>query len=174
MKRSLTVPLLSAILLMLFGSWTVAHAQPVDFAFFDGTNPAEEFQPDGGAECIVSGAATLHASVTSDASSPPAGGFVRLTYQDNDWVQFPIEPKQTLQLTQAIGRTSGIDRRVRLSARDVGFQQGAAAPKLVGSLSAISLSTGGTVECRSCKFNDPGGNQNPPDVANQLDCHNNP
>ena len=160
MKRSLAIAVRSTVLLMLFGSWTVARATPVDFAFFDGTNPATEAPPFGGAECIVSGAATLHASVTAHSSGPD--GFVRLTYQDGDFVQFPIASNGTLQLTQAIGGTFGVDRRIRLS--NGGDSAGA---RLVGSLSAISLSTFGTVTCISCKFDDPAGDQGP-----QIDCHN--
>lgn len=179
MKRTLAVSLLGAISLMLLGSWTVARAQSnvgdsrVDFTFFDGTNPApdSEGQPDGGAECTVSGPATLHTSVTNHVSGND--GYVRFTYQDGDWVQFPIKSDQTLQFNQAIGNRSTADKKVRLSARDVSSNQGALAPKLVGIMSAISQ-FGHAVECRSCKANDPAGDQNPPTVLNQLDCHNAP
>ena len=178
MKKSLAIALSSAALLMVFGSWTVvARAQDsrVDFTFFDGTNPNPDSEgpPDGGAECQVQGPATLHASFYNHSSGQ--SGKARLTYQDGDIIDFPIEPGQTLQLTQAIGNRVGADRKVRLSARDANGQPTTAAtgPKLVGSMSAISQ-FGHTVECRSCKANDPAGDQNPPAVLNTSDCHNAP
>jgi hypothetical protein len=159
MKRWLAVTLLSAGLLIPFGFWTVASAdddgsQKTDFAFFDGTNPATEAPPMGGAECSVKGPATLHASVSAHSSGPD--GFVRLTYQDGDWVQFPIKSDGVLQLTQAIGGTPGVSRRVRLSNSNA--DPGA---RLVGSLSVI----GKKPSCQSCSFDDGGGG---------AGCQNNP
>lgn len=158
MKKWLVV----LLLVVPFGLGTVASADDdngngnrTDFAFFDGTNPATEAPPFGGAECTVKGPATLHASVTAHSSGP--SGFVRLTYQDNDWVQFPIASNGSLQLTQAIGGTKNVSRRVRLS--NGGDAAGA---RLVGSLSAIGSEK---VSCRSCNFDDAGGTP---------DCVNNP
>ena len=167
MKRWLAVALLSAGLLVLSGPWTVASADDdddndndhnnnkTDFAFFDGTNPLTEAPPFGGAECKVRGPATLHASVTAHLSGP--GGFVRLTYQDNDFVQFPIASGGVLQLTQAIGGTPGVSRRVRLS--NGGDALG---PRLVGSLSVIGSKK---VSCQSCLGTDGAGSPG---------CENNP
>jgi len=111
-----------------------------DFAFFDGSNPAN--QPNEGAECTVKGPATLHASVTASGSN----GVVRLTYQDNDFVQFPIAANGVLQLTQAIGGTPGVSRRVRLSDDGTGAN-------LVGALSVI----GKGASCVTCSGTDVGG-----------------
>src|SRR2546422_5888088 len=109
------VALLSAGLLALFGPWSVesgdAEDNKTDFAFFDGTNPATG-PPFGGSECAVKGPATLHASVTADSSGP--SGFVRLTYQDNDFVQFPIASNGVLQLAQAIGGAKRVSSRGRV------------------------------------------------------------
>jgi hypothetical protein len=169
------VALLSAGLLVLFGPWTVASAhgdegsrgdegargdnddngKKTDFAFFDGTNPVGEAPAFGGAECTVNGPATLHASVTAHASGP--SGFVRLTYEDNDFVQFPIASNGVLQLTQAIGGTPDVSTRVRLS--NGGDLLGA---KLVGALSAIGSQN---VFCRSCLALDTAGG---------AGCQNNP
>jgi len=152
------VALLSAGLLALFGPWSVGSADAednkTDFAFFDGTNPATG-PPFGGAECAVKGPATLHASVTADSSGP--SGFVRLTYQDNDFVQFPIASNGVLQLTQAIGGTKGASGRVRLS--NGGDPAGA---RLVGSLSVIGSEN---ASCQTCNFDDGAGDPG---------CRNNP
>lgn len=93
----------------------------------------------------MKGPATLHASVTAHSS----GGFVRLTYEDNDFVQFPIALNGVLQLTQAIGGTKDVSRRVRLS--NGGDAAGA---RLVGSLSVISNKR---VSCQTCLGADAAG-----------------
>ncbi len=148
MKRSLAV----AFLLMLpFGVWTVAIAdddddRKSDFALFDGTNPATEAPPDGGAECTVRGAATFYVAVTNHASGND--GFVRATFQDGDFVQYPIKKDTSFSFSQSIGGTKGVDTRIRIS--NGGDKDGA---RLVGWVSAL----GKKVSCRSCNFNDPAG-----------------
>ena len=96
-----------------------------DFAIFDGTNPAN--QGDGGVAnpdpVGVAGAIcgtrlrgqpfTFHLSVTNHVSG--TAGFVRITYADGDFVQFPINPDATLQITQAAGSRSGNDQAIRVS-----------------------------------------------------------
>ena len=128
-----------------------------DFALFDGTNPAGEAPPFGGAECSVVEPGTLYVTVSSHSSSPPAGGFVRFTFRDGDWVQYPIKPDQTIQLSQSIGGTPGVDDRIRIS--NGGNPAGA---RLVGWASVIS---DGQPTCISCKAADGAG---PPG------CQNNP
>ncbi len=86
--------LTSLALVVSFGLLTVASADDDDddddkgrgnknnkssFALFDGTNPATEAPPNGGAECTVKGPATLYASVTAHSSGP--AGFVRVTFK---------------------------------------------------------------------------------------------
>ncbi|MGH2406382.1 MAG: hypothetical protein ACRDGN_18260 [bacterium] len=124
--------LLAVGLVLLLGSFTIASAGS-DFTFFDGTNPTSEAPPFGGAECALGGtvpAGTLHATVSAHSSGPD--GFVRLTYRDGDWVQFPITSGGVLNITQAVG--AGAARRVRLS--NGNDQNGA---RLVGSMSVITI-----------------------------------
>ena len=120
-----------------------------DFALFDGTNPANEAPPDGGAECHVKNgfAATLHVTVTAHSSGPD--GFVRATFKDADWVEFPIKSGGSLHFSQSIGGTPGVDDRIRIS-------NGAkpAGARLVGW---ASIQSDGTVSCRSCDLNDGAG-----------------
>jgi len=120
-----------------------------DFALFDGTNPANEAPPDGGAECHVKNgfAATLHVTVTAHSSGPD--GFVRATFKDADWVEFPIKSGGSLHFSQSIGGTPGVDDRIRIS-------NGAkpAGARLVGW---ASIQSDGPVNCRSCDFNDGAG-----------------
>jgi hypothetical protein len=164
MSRRFAVALLSAGLLVLFGPWTLASADDdndngngngsisscncptTDFAFFDGTGA--EAGPNGGAECTVNGPATLHASV----SNLGLAGFVRLRYNDDDFVQFPIMPAGVLQLNQAIGGNPDASFRVRLS-------NGGSGAILTGALSAI----GQVLLCQSCSTLDGGG---PPGCLN--------
>ena len=156
MKRSLAVALLSMI---PFGLWTVASAddddRKSDFALFDGTNPTTEAPPFGGAECTVKHAATFYVTVTAHSSGP--SGFVRATFQDGDFVQFPIQSNGSLNFTQAIGGTKGVDTRIRIS--NGGDAAGA---RLVGWVSVLGDEK---VKCQSCNFNDgagDGGCQNSP------------
>jgi hypothetical protein len=162
MKRWLTVALLSAGLVVLSGPWTVAGAddddddndKKSDFALFDGTNPATEDPPFGGAECTVKGPATLYVTVTAHSSGP--AGFVRATFKDTDFVQFPIASGGSFSFSQSIGGTSGVDDRVRIS--NGGDATGA---RLVGWLSA----SGKKPTCQSC---------NGDDAAGGAGCQNNP
>jgi hypothetical protein len=151
MKRQWAVTLLSAGLLVLFGSWTVAIAdddddRKSDFALFDGTNPATEAPPDGGAECTVKGAATFYVAVTNHASGND--GFVRATFADGDFVEFPIKRDTSFSFSQSIGGTKDVDTRIRISN---GGRPDTA--RLVGWVSAL----GKKVSCRSCNFNDGAG-----------------
>jgi hypothetical protein len=152
---------------VLLGAWTAADAwdrersrfhperDKSDFALFDGTNPTAEAPPNGGAECFVRAPGTLNVSVSAHASGP--AGFVRFTFADGDWVQFPIESNGSLTVTQSIGGTPGVDTRIRIS--NGGDPNGA---RLVGWASVLST---GRVRCQSCQFDDPGGGPG---------CRNNP
>ena len=154
MKRWLVVALLSIGLTVLVGPWKTASAsddhnngdKKSDFALFDGTNPTTEAPPFGGAECSVKGAATFYVTVTAHASGP--SGFVRATFKDGDFVQFPIASNGSFSFSQSIGGTKGVDDRIRIS--NGGDPVGA---RLVGWVSAL----GEKVSCRSCNFNDTAG-----------------
>ncbi|SRR6266540_1601163 len=144
---------------MLFGFWTVASAgdNRSDFALFDGTNPTTEAPPFGGAECSVNippGAATLYVSVTAHSSGPD--GFVRATFADGDWVQFPIKSNGSFSFTQAMGGTLGVDNRIRISNGGT-----AAGARLVGWVSVLGTGGGSSanpsVSCRSCNSSDGAG-----------------
>lgn len=121
-------------------SATTPAALQNDFALFDGSNPAN--QPFAGALC---GAAkgkpfTYHVAVANYGSD----GFVRITYHDGDWVQYPITAGGSFSLSQAAGSKAGKDRTVRVS-------NGTSAAQLAGVLSA----EGGT--CASCDAVAEGG-----------------
>lgn len=135
MKESLAVALLSLGFVVQFAPWAIAddddHGKS-DFALFDGTNPAN--QPDEGAICgakdLKKGKSfTFYLTVTAHASGPD--GFVRLTYKDGDFVQFPIKSDASFSLSQAAGSKGGADRAVRVS-------NGGSGARLVGAMSAIS------------------------------------
>ena len=178
MAKRLIVGLL-VLGLMVTGGWAVAHVSATgrdtqqnnqngsandhgdrdrsDFALFDGTNPATEAPPNGGAECSVKNgfAATLHVTVTAHSSGPD--GFVRATFADADFVEFPIKSGGSLDFSQSIGGTPGVDDRIRIS--NGGKADGA---RLVGW---ASIQSDGLVNCRSCDFNDGVGG---------TGCQNNP
>lgn len=165
--------------LMVTGGWAVGHVSATDrdtqqnnqngngsdhgdrdrsdFALFDGTNPATEAPPNGGAECSVMNgfAATLHVTVTAHSSGPD--GFVRATFADTDFVEFPIKSGGSFDFSQSIGGTPGVDDRIRISN---GGKAGGA--RLVGWASILS---DGVVNCRSCNFDDGVGG---------AGCQNNP
>jgi hypothetical protein len=175
MRKALVV----TILMLVLGAWTTAFAggrndglkwlhflkfgggDSTDAALFDGTNPAN--QGDAGtanaAPLGVAGAVCgtkfagqpfiFHLSVTNHSSG--TAGFVRITYKDGDWVQFPIEPNANLQISQAAGSRSGNDQAVRVS----GVPAGTGGTRLVGALSAQGLD--GKVRCASCDSTDEGG-----------------
>jgi hypothetical protein len=96
-----------------------------EFALFDGSNPLN--QPDAGAICGASKGQpyTYHLAVANYGSD----GFVRVTYYDGDWVQFPIAAGGSFSLSQAAGSKGGDDRVVRVS-------NGGSAAQLAGTLSA--------------------------------------
>jgi hypothetical protein len=150
--------LMSAGLVVALGPWTLANAGPrpkADFAIFDGTNPATEAPPFGGAECAVKHPATFSATVTAHSSGPD--GFVRATFADGDFVQFPIKSDGSFSFSQAIGSTKDVDDRIRIS--NGGDAAGA---RLVGWVSVIG---GDKDSCQSCNFDDVGGG---------AGCQNNP
>lgn len=164
MQRRLIVAVLCVGFVVLFGPWTRAnagdhkkddfdrHGKKSDFALFDGTNPATEAPPFGGAECTVKGPATFHVTVTAHSSGPP--GFVRATFRDGDFVQFPIASDGSFSFSQSIGGTNGVDDRIRIS-------NGGTGARLVGWVSA----RGQHVSCQSCNFDDAVGG---------TDCQNSP
>jgi hypothetical protein len=102
-----------------------------DFALFDGSNPAN--QPDSGAVCGAKAdhPFTYYLAVANYGSD----GFVRITYADGDWVQFPINAGGSFNLTQAAGSKSGNDAVVRVS-------NGASAAQLAGVMSAQGATCG--------------------------------
>jgi hypothetical protein len=104
-----------------------------EFALFDGSNPLN--QPDAGAVCGATQGQpyTYHLALANYGSD----GFVRVTYFDGDWVQFPIAAGASLSLSQAAGSRGGDDRAVRVS-------NGGSGAQLAGALSA----QGG--RCASC------------------------
>jgi hypothetical protein len=103
------------------------------FALFDGSNPLN--QPNAGALCGArkGTAFTYHLAVANYGSD----GFVRVTYADGDWIQFPILAQGSFSMSQAAGSRSGDDAAVRVS-------NGGSAAQLAGALSA----QGG--RCASC------------------------
>ena len=111
-----------------------------DFALFDGTNPAN--QPDAGALCGARRRQpfTYHVAVANYGSD----GFVRITYSDGDWVQYPIAAGGSFSLSQAAGSRSGNDRVARVS-------NGGSAAQLVGAMSAEGAG------CASCDAVAEGG-----------------
>ena len=104
-----------------------------DFALFDGSNPLN--QPDAGAICGARKGQpfTFNLAVANYGAS----GFVRVTYADGDWIQFPIAAGGSFSTSQAGGSKSGNDAVVRVS-------NGGSAAQLAGTLSA----QGG--KCASC------------------------
>jgi hypothetical protein len=104
-----------------------------EFALFDGSNPLN--QPDAGAVCGASKGRpyTYHLAVANYGSD----GFVRVTYFDGDWVQYPIAAGASFSLSQAGGSRGGDDRVVRVS-------NGGSAAQLAGVLSAENA------KCASC------------------------
>jgi hypothetical protein len=104
-----------------------------EFALFDGSNPLN--QPDAGAICGASKGRpyTYHLALANYGSD----GFVRVTYFDGDWVQYPIAAGGSLSLSQAAGSKGGDDRVVRVS-------NGGSAAQLAGVLSAENG------KCASC------------------------
>jgi hypothetical protein len=123
-----------------------------DFALFDGTNPLNEAPPNGGAECYVRGgfAAKLHVTVSAHSSGPD--GFVRATFKDNDFVEYPIKAGGSFDFSQSIGGTPGVDDRIRIS--NGGKLVSAGGARLVGW---ASIESDGVVNCRSCNYNDVAG-----------------
>jgi hypothetical protein len=109
------------------------HGARNEFALFDGSNPLN--QPDAGAICGASKGQpyTYHLAVANYGSD----GFVRVTYYDGDWVQYPIAAGGSLSLSQAGGSKGGDDRVVRVS-------NGGSAAQLAGVLSAENA------KCASC------------------------
>lgn len=96
-----------------------------DFALFDGSNPLN--QPDAGALC---GARKGHPFTFNLAvANYGSTGFVRVTYADGDWIQFPIEAGGSFSMSQAAGSRSGNDAAVRVS-------NGGSGAQLAGTLSA--------------------------------------
>jgi len=111
-----------------------------DFALFDGTNP--DNQPDAGAVCFARRGKPFvyHAAVANRG----ADGFVRVTYKDGDFVDFPLAAGGSFSFSQAAGSRGGADRAVRIS-------NGGSAAQLAGALSAQGA------RCASCDAESQGG-----------------
>ena len=80
--------------LLVFGSWTDAHADQSDFALFDGSNRVN--QPNAGAVCEANSAFTYHVTVANWGPD----GEVRITYQDHDIIRFPIASGASFAFSQ--------------------------------------------------------------------------
>ena len=104
-----------------------------DFALFDGSNPLN--QPAAGAICGAPKGQpfTYHLA----AANYGGDGFLRVTYADGDWVQYPIAARASFSLSQAAGSAGGADSIVRVS-------NGGSAAQLAGVLSAENA------KCASC------------------------
>jgi len=114
-----------------------------DFALFDGSNPAN--QPDSGAVCGSDPNKPQPFTYYLAVANYGSDGFVRITYADGDWVQFPISAGGSFSLTQAAGSKSGNDAVVRVS-------NGASAAQLAGVMSVRGAAT-----CGSCDAVAEGG-----------------
>ena len=120
--------------IFLLGLVGTASADVSDFAFFDGTNPAN--QPFAGAICGSKSAFTYHLAVQNWG---PAGR-VRITYPDGDFINFELAPGQSFSMSQAAGNKSGDSAAIRVS-------NGGTPAQLSGSLSAVGQ---GNPRCASC------------------------
>lgn len=120
--------------LAVLGLATTAAADNSDFAFFDGSNPAN--QPDAGAVCSANSAFTYHVAVANWGPD----GEVRITYKDGDFIRFPIKAGASFAFSQAAGGSKAIDGALRVS-------NGGSAAQLAGSMSAIGQ---GKPTCISC------------------------
>jgi hypothetical protein len=149
MKRGMILVSLVVGFILLGGPWTAATADDgkSDFALFDGTNPANvESGAICGAKNLKGKTFTYHVTVSNHASG--SAGFVRLTYKDGDFVQFPLAPDASFSFSQAGGSKGGADRAVRVS-------NGGSGAKLVGAMSAIG--TESKPFCVSCDAVSEGG-----------------
>jgi hypothetical protein len=126
---------------LLLGLLGTASADVSDFAFFDGSNPVNS---SAGAICGSKSAFTYHLSVQNAGADD---GFVRITYIDGDWIQFPVAAGQSFSMSQAAGNKSGDSAAIRVS-------NGVSAAQLAGSLSAIGQ---GNPQCASCDAVAQGG-----------------
>lgn len=132
MRSGLGITLLSAGILILFGSWTAASAQlgrRSDFALFDQTNGADD-----GAICAVSNGGgnqarsfVYYVTVTNQGTA----GFVRVTYADADFVQYQIPAGGSFSFSQAAGGTFTADSSIVVS-------NGGSGATLVGSVSVLT------------------------------------
>ena len=136
-----------------------------DFSLFDGTNPANQGDsgaanpaPTGVAGAVCAGDDKLRADrpftyyVTVTNHSSGAAGFVRVTYKDGDFVQYPIAPGGVLSFSGAAGSKGGADAALRIS----GVPGGATGTRLVGSASVLRTD-GGKPFCASCDATTEGG-----------------
>lgn len=143
MKKQVLLASLSLGLLLVCGGGGVVaddDGSRNDFALFDGSNPTN--QPSAGAVCFARKGKPFnyHVAVTNAG----ADGFVRVTYKDGDFVQFPIAANDSFSFSQAAGSREGADRAVRIS-------NGGSAANLVGVLSAERA------RCASCDAVSEGG-----------------
>ena len=104
-----------------------------DFALFDGSNPLN--QPAAGAICGAPKGQPFNYHLA--AANYGGDGFLRVTYADGDWVQYPIAARASFSLSQAAGSQGGADSIVRVS-------NGGSAAQLAGVLSAENA------KCASC------------------------
>jgi hypothetical protein len=131
----------SLIALVVFAFSGVASADRTDFAFFDGSNPANA--PNAGAVCRARQGFTYHVTVANWGSA----GEVRITYADGDFIRFPIAAGASFSMTQAAGRNDA-SRAVRVS-------NGGSAAQLAGSMSASTTEAPAPL-CISCDADSSG------------------
>lgn len=119
MKRWLVTPLLSVVLVVLFGSWTVAQADDdddndngkggqSDHALLDFTGR------DTAGYCGVGKHVepwTFHASATATGSL----GTLTIQFRDTNTITFSIPGDSSFSLTQALGGVPGTDDLIRIT-----------------------------------------------------------
>lgn len=112
MKKILIVALLSMGLLGLSGSWTVSSADDSqsDFALLDTTDTNVAC---GARRGDLSGPAKPTAfEIYITMSNFGADGFVRVTYEDGDSVDYQIATGETLNINLSAGGTPGADQLI--------------------------------------------------------------
>ena len=145
MKRWLVVALLSVGLVVLLGPWTVpqAHgAQKTDFALLDEETGVGDLN-------VICSCVDSHGKprpcqikITMGNRGDLGGdnGFVRTTYNDLDFVDYPILANTTVNITLAAGGGSA-DKAIKVSG------DGAGGSVLIGQMSAERLAGSGVSCC---------------------------
>lgn len=119
------------------GLITTAWADHADFALLDMEQTVGDVSVQAGAtggneRHLRPTAFTVHITMTNRADLGGSNGFVRVTYADTDFVDYPIAAGTTLQMTLAGGGTTNVDDIITVTGRS-----GAV---LVGQISLITAS----------------------------------